>query len=52
MGLLSFLYPVIQPPLRAAILPLHVYFGSAAFIGAIAACLMGLTEKAIWTLQK
>ncbi|XP_016837722.1 cytochrome b reductase 1 isoform X2 [Nasonia vitripennis] len=50
-GFLSFLYPMAQPSLRGAYLPVHVYFGTAAFIGTIAACLMGLTEKAFFALQ-
>ena len=41
----------MPPQLRADILPLHVYFGTAGFVGTIAACLMGLTEKAIFTLN-
>ncbi|XP_058800357.1 plasma membrane ascorbate-dependent reductase CYBRD1 isoform X2 [Phymastichus coffea] len=50
-GLLSFLYPTIQAPLRAAYLPIHVYFGTAGFVATIAACLIGLTEKAIFSLD-
>ncbi|XP_011494576.1 PREDICTED: cytochrome b reductase 1-like [Ceratosolen solmsi marchali] len=50
-GLVSFLYPMIQPSLRAAYLPVHVYFGTAAFIGTIASCLMGLTEKAFFSIR-
>jgi len=42
---------MIQAPLRAAYLPIHVYFGTAAFVGAIASCLMGLTEKALWEIK-
>lgn len=51
-GFVSFLYPMIQAPLRAAILPIHVYFGTAGFITTIAACLIGLTEKALFVLNK
>ncbi|KAJ8680359.1 hypothetical protein QAD02_016146 [Eretmocerus hayati] len=49
-GFVSFLYPMIQQPLRAAYLPIHVYFGAAAFVGSVASCLLGLTEKAIFSL--
>ncbi|KAL7286236.1 hypothetical protein TKK_0019492 [Trichogramma kaykai] len=50
-GFLSFLYPVVQQSTRAAYMPIHVYFGTAGFVGTIAACLMGLTEKALFTLK-
>ncbi|XP_072753419.1 transmembrane ascorbate-dependent reductase CYB561 isoform X1 [Anoplolepis gracilipes] len=50
-GCISFLFPGLQSPLRASYMPIHVYFGIAAFIGAIASCLLGLNEKAIFTLK-
>lgn len=50
-GYTSFLFPGLQPPLRASYLPIHVYFGAAIFVCAIATCLLGLNEKAIFTLQ-
>ncbi|XP_076233773.1 transmembrane ascorbate-dependent reductase CYB561 isoform X2 [Calliopsis andreniformis] len=51
-GFLSFLYPGLQAPLRVSYMPIHVYFGVAGFIGVIASCLLGLNEKAIFSLQK
>ncbi|XP_034950046.1 cytochrome b561 isoform X2 [Chelonus insularis] len=50
-GLVSFLYPGLHQTLRAAYLPIHVYFGTAGFIGVIASCLLGLSEKAFFELQ-
>ncbi|XP_043255754.1 transmembrane ascorbate-dependent reductase CYB561-like isoform X1 [Colletes gigas] len=50
-GFLSFLYPGLQVPLRASYMPIHVYFGIAGFVGVIASCLLGLNEKAIFTLN-
>ncbi|XP_071567424.1 transmembrane ascorbate-dependent reductase CYB561 isoform X5 [Temnothorax nylanderi] len=50
-GCVSFLYPGLQSPLRASYMPMHVYFGVAAFVSAIASCLLGLNEKAIFTLK-
>lgn len=47
-GLVSFLYPGVQANIRSAYMPVHVYFGVAGFMGAIAACLIGLNEKAFW----
>ncbi|CAL1675848.1 unnamed protein product [Lasius platythorax] len=51
-GCVSFLFPGLQSPLRASYMPIHVYFGVAAFIGAITSCLLGLNEKAIFTLKE
>ncbi|XP_011860431.1 PREDICTED: cytochrome b561-like isoform X2 [Vollenhovia emeryi] len=50
-GCVSFLFPGLQSPLRASYMPMHVYFGVAAFVGAIASCLLGLNEKAFFVLQ-
>lgn len=51
-GLTSFLYPGIKAPLRAAYLPIHVYFGTAGFVAVIASCLLGLTEKILFVDSK
>lgn len=37
---------------RAALLPLHVHFGLVTFLLAVATCVTGLTEKAIFQLGK
>ncbi|XP_065560681.1 transmembrane ascorbate-dependent reductase CYB561-like isoform X2 [Artemia franciscana] len=50
-GFTSFLFPGVTQPLRVAYLPIHVYFGVAIFILATAASLMGLLEKAIFSLK-
>ncbi|XP_051165143.1 transmembrane ascorbate-dependent reductase CYB561-like isoform X1 [Leptopilina boulardi] len=47
-GCVSFLYPGIQITLRAAYMPIHVYFGTAGFIASVASCLLGLTEKILF----
>ncbi|CAB3992847.1 Hypothetical predicted protein [Paramuricea clavata] len=49
-GFLGFLYPKFPDALRAAYLKVHVFFGTAIFLLAIAACLTGITEKALWTI--
>ncbi|KYN32172.1 Cytochrome b561 [Trachymyrmex septentrionalis] len=51
-GCVSFLYPGLQTPLRVSYMPLHVFFGIAAFVGAIASCLLGLNEKAFLALPE
>lgn len=50
-GFLSFFYPGLQLPLRTSYMPIHVYFGIAGFVGVIASCLLGLNEKAIFSLK-
>merc|ERR1719189_3175937 len=50
MGFSAFLYPKFSSTWRRAALPFHQYFGSAIFVLAIAAALMGLLEKAIWSI--
>jgi len=50
-GCVSFLFPGLQAPLRTSYMPMHVYFGVAAFVSAIASCLLGLNEKAFFVLQ-
>ena len=37
--------------LRAAYLPIHVYFGLAIFVLACSTCLTGITQKLIWSLN-
>lgn len=51
-GFITFFFPGLQSPLRAAYMPVHVFFGLAGFISAVTAALLGLTEKALWTLGK
>jgi len=51
-GFITFFFPGLQSPLRAAYMPVHVFFGLTGFISAVTAALLGLTEKAIWTLGK
>ncbi|XP_029042817.1 transmembrane ascorbate-dependent reductase CYB561 [Osmia bicornis bicornis] len=50
-GFLSFFYPGLQLPLRTSYMPIHVYFGIAGFVGVIASCLLGLNEKAFFSLK-
>ncbi|XP_017795164.1 PREDICTED: cytochrome b561-like isoform X1 [Habropoda laboriosa] len=50
-GFVSFLYPGLHVSLRASYMPIHVYFGTAGFVGVIASCLIGLNEKAFFVLS-
>lgn len=49
-GLVTFLYPGMPGKIRAMVLPLHVYGGTALFALAVAAVISGITEKAIFSL--
>lgn len=45
---MSFLFPKLSLRLRQWYMPVHVFFGLAIFLGAVATALMGLTEKLIF----
>ncbi|KAJ6642444.1 Plasma membrane ascorbate-dependent reductase CYBRD1 [Pseudolycoriella hygida] len=47
-GFVSFLYPQIAGPNKMVYMPIHIYFGLLAFVLAIIAALLGITEKAIF----
>jgi len=49
LGFAAFLFPKFSSDLRALVLHLHQYFGSAILVLAGAAALMGHLEKAIWS---
>ncbi|XP_055373336.1 plasma membrane ascorbate-dependent reductase CYBRD1 isoform X2 [Condylostylus longicornis] len=51
-GFVAFLLPGMKESLKATIMPFHVYFGLFGFVLAIASALMGLTEKAIFSMSK
>ncbi|KAF8771252.1 Cytochrome b561 like protein [Argiope bruennichi] len=48
-GFVAFLFPGLTKIWRAKYLPLHVFFGLAIFVMVITACLMGITEKIIFS---
>lgn len=49
-GFLAYLSPGMRIGYKQALMPYHIYFGIFGFVLAIASALMGLTEKAIYTL--
>ncbi|XP_030570876.1 cytochrome b reductase 1 isoform X1 [Drosophila novamexicana] len=49
-GFMAFLVPGMRENYKIALMPLHIYFGLFGFTLAIASAVMGLTEKAIFTL--
>jgi cytochrome b-561 len=51
-GFVSFLFPKLSDGLRATYLPHHKFWGIAIFVLVCAAALMGITEKAFFTLPK
>ncbi|TRZ26989.1 hypothetical protein HGM15179_000034 [Zosterops borbonicus] len=50
-GVAVFLLPYAPVRLRAALMPIHVYSGLTIFGTVIATCLMGITEKLIFSLS-
>lgn len=50
MGLSLFLFPGASPWLRSWYLSLHVFFGLAIFALAVATCLLGITEKLLFSI--
>lgn len=49
-GFSAFLFPKFPDGLRALYLKIHVFFGMAIFLLAIATCLTGITEKAFFSV--
>lgn len=49
-GFVSYLFPGVRESLRATYMPVHVFFGVLGFVLAIAASLLGLLEKAIFSM--
>ncbi|XP_058461577.1 plasma membrane ascorbate-dependent reductase CYBRD1 [Malaya genurostris] len=50
-GFVSYLFPGVRDTLRASYMPVHVFFGVLGFVLAIAASLLGLLEKAIFSIS-
>ncbi|XP_046388334.1 transmembrane ascorbate-dependent reductase CYB561 isoform X2 [Ischnura elegans] len=50
-GLVSFLYPGLHVSLRASYLPVHTFFGIGGFLSSVTAALLGLLEKAHFSVQ-
>lgn len=50
LGFISFLWPGLASHFRLVFLPVHTSLGVAIFLLACGSALLGLTEKAIWTL--
>ena len=50
LGLVTFLWPGLASHLRSFFLPIHIFVGLTIFVLACATALMGITEKAIFSL--
>lgn len=50
-GFVSFLYPKLSESVRKAYLPAHRFWGMVIFVMACATALMGITEKAIFSVK-
>jgi len=51
-GLVTFLFPGLASHLRASYMPAHVFFGLLIFVFACATALLGITEKAIFSIKQ
>ena len=51
-GFITFMFPKLNDGIRAKVLPLHKYFGAAIFILVCATALIGITEKAFFSLPR
>ncbi|MBN3326406.1 CYBR1 reductase, partial [Atractosteus spatula] len=51
LGLCIYLVPITPVSIRAALMPIHVFSGLFIFASVIAAALMGITEKLIFSLN-
>ncbi|KAG4066311.1 hypothetical protein HA402_000535 [Bradysia odoriphaga] len=47
-GFVSFMYPQVGGPMKVTYMPIHIFFGLFAFVLAIIAALLGVTEKAVF----
>lgn len=45
-GFVSYLFPGVREPFRTTYMPIHIFFGVLGFVLAIAAAVLGLQEKA------
>ncbi|XP_044741233.1 lysosomal membrane ascorbate-dependent ferrireductase CYB561A3-like [Chrysoperla carnea] len=50
-GFVTFLYPGLQLSVKVLYMPVHVFFGLAGFVMAVATCIIGLNEKAFLKLS-
>jgi cytochrome b-561 len=49
-GFVSYLYPGLRQNVKETYMPIHIFFGLCGFILSIAAALLGLSEKAFFTM--
>ena len=49
-GFVTFLFPGLASHLRTSYMPVHVFFGLLIFVFACATALLGITEKAIFSM--
>ncbi|KAK7939324.1 hypothetical protein WMY93_002650 [Mugilogobius chulae] len=51
LGLMFFLFPVASAWIRAMYLPLHVFCGVVLLVMSIGSCLLGITEKLLFSIM-
>lgn len=50
-GFACFLFPQMKQPTRVMFMPIHIFFGLLGFVMAIAAAVMGISEKAFFVMN-
>lgn len=51
MGFVCYLFPMLREPFRIFYMPIHIFCGLAGYVLALAAALMGLSEKAFFAMN-
>jgi cytochrome b-561 len=50
-GFFCYLFPFFKEPIKVLYMPIHIFFGLLGFILSLAAVLMGLSEKAFFSMS-
>lgn len=50
VGFAAFLFPTFTEPIKETLMPAHVFFGTCGFVMAIGAALLGISEKAFFSM--
>lgn len=51
VGFFCYLFPMVKEPIKIFYMPIHVFFGLLGYVMALAAALLGLSEKAFFVMH-